>query len=319
MKKRASIDGTTKLTINPKHHRRVDLSISLLSYNTKDLLENCLKAIITNTKKINYEILLVDNGSIDNTSKMVRKKFPDVKLTSNKQNRLFIKAHNQNLKRVKGRYFLILNEDTGIGPNVLEKMVKFMDNNPKVGLASCRQVDEFGKVDMTCSKYPPPLAELFESSLLVRAVKRLIPLPLVNKLLTDYRYSHWRRNTIKEVDVLPGSFFIGKRELLEKIGLLDEKLLFFYGEPDYCQRAKNAGFLTFHNGNVTIKHLRSKAFAKLPAFRRYQISEHDMLVYYKKYFGWFWWLLLWILFRPNWLYWRLNQILSTQHQSISKN
>jgi len=284
---------------------KIDLSISLVSHNSRVLLENCLKSIYENTKDVTFEIFLVDNASSDDTIQMVKKKFPNVKLTINSENALYTKAHNQNLKKISGRYFLVLNEDTEIHPKTLEDIISFMDTHPTVGLVSCRQVNEKRITDMTCSRFPHPFIELFESSYVFKLFLRIVPILKVKKMLSDYRYSGWKRNTIREVDVIPGSFFLGRKILLEEVGFFDENLLLFYEEPDYCQRAKANGFLTYHLGNVSITHLKSKTIAKLPVFERYKISEHDILTYYKKYFGIFWWLFLWLAFRPNWLYWKL--------------
>lgn len=281
----------------------LDLSISMISFNTKQYLKNCLNSILENTKNLNFEILLVDNGSKDGSAEMVQKKFPKVKIIKNRQNLLFIKAHNQNLRRAKGRYFLLLNEDALIGSNVFEKMIKFLDKNPKIGLASCRQVDEFAKTDNTCSSFPIPASELLESSPIFRMIVKPFQ-KQAQKLLADYRYSGWDRKSTRSVDVLPGSFIIGRKKLIEKIGYLDEDLLFFYGEADYCQRAKKTGYQIYHNAQVSFVHLGSRGLKKLPSFTRYQILEHDILVYYKKYFGFVWWLILWIFLKPNWLYWR---------------
>lgn len=283
------------------NQRPIDLSISLLSFNNRQLLKNCLSSIYQNTQKITFEILLVDNASKDGTVPMVKGKFPKVKLIANRQNKLYIRGHNQNLKRVKDRYFLILNEDTYLPPETLDKMVNFMDANPKIGLASCRQVDENGHLDRTCSKFPHPIYEILEISYINKLLGKFTPF---KKLLEHYRYAHWDRTATRAVDVVPGSFMIGRRELLEIIGLFDEKnLLFFYGEPDYCLRAKRAGYRVYHNGEVTITHLKSKALSKLPLEMRSKISLHDMLAYYKKHFGVLWWLILWLLSTPNALYW----------------
>lgn len=304
---------------------QIDLSISLLSFNTKDFVENCLNSIYKqsfstkkqsfstkkNTKNITFEVLLVDNGSKDNTPQMVEKKFPKVKLIKNKKNLLYIKGHNQNLKRVKGRYFLVLNEDTEIGPKVLEKMVKFMDKNPKIGLASCREVDQDGKVDKTCSTFPHPLHEIFESSYLGKLAGKMLFSKQINGLLSRYRYGSWNRATVRQVEVIPGSFFMGRSGLLQKVGLFDEKnLLFFYGEPDYCQRVKKAKYQVVHNGKLTIKHLKAKGLAKLSSLARYQITQHDILAYYRKHFGSFWMVLLAVFLLPNWLYWRAKSLTS---------
>jgi hypothetical protein len=236
---------------------------------------------------------------------MVKEKFPQVKLTVNKQNLLFTKAHNQNLARAKGKYFLVLNEDIQIPAFALEKMIKFMNSHPKVGLASCREVDEYGKTDLTCPKFPHPLTELLESSYLGTVIKKIVFRRKIKKLLDSQHNKNWKRDTVREVDFIPGSFFFGKKEVLDIVGLFDENLLLFYEEPDYCQRAKKEGFAIYHNGNVKIVHLRAQSIAKLPALQRYKIAEHDMLYYHKKYFGFLWWIFLWLAFRPNWLYWKL--------------
>lgn len=289
------------------YQQPIDLSISLLSFNNRELLANCLLSIYQNTKTIKFEILLVDNNSQDGTVSMVKKNFPQVKIIANRQNLLFIKGHNQNLRRVKGRYFLLLNEDTYLPPKTLDKMAAFMDQNPQIGLTSCRQSDDQGKIDTTCSRFPTPLAEILESSLAVKTILKLLPLVNTPKILKDYRYANWDRRSIREVEVLPGSFIIGRQEVLEKIGYLDENLLFFYGEADFCQRTKKAGFKIYHKGDVAFTHFGSKGLKKLSSFARYQLTQHDILVYYKKYFGIFWWLILWLLLAPNWLYARLQK------------
>lgn len=291
----------------------LDLSISLLSFNNKDLLENCLNSIYKqsfstnkNTNKIKFEILLVDNASKDGTVEMVKKNFPKVKLIANRQNKLYIKGHNQNLRRVKGRYFLIMNEDIEIKKGTIERMIKFIKSNPRISLASCRQVDVHGKIDPTTSKFPHPLFEIFENAYLGNWARKVIKIKKLEGSLKNYHYASWKRNTIKSVDVLPGSFIIGRSSLLKDVGFLDQNLWFFYGEPDFCKRVKQANFSIVHIGKITITHLKSKAFSQLPPFRRYQISEHDMLTYYKKYYGTIWFAILWLSFRPNWLYWKLK-------------
>ena len=237
---------------------------------------------------------------------MVKKEFPEVKLITSQKNLLYIRGHNLNLRRARGKYFLILNEDTIFPPDTFTKMLDFMEKNPKVGLASCRQVDEQDKVDITCSKFPTPFVEVLESSLIIKSLLKIIKINHFLKILEDFRYLDWDRKSNRQVDVLPGSLIMGRNSLLKKIGYFDEKLKFFYGEAGLGQRAKAAGYQSYHLGNITIIHLKSKALAKLPSLFRYQIAEHDMLYYYKKYFGFFWWLVLLILLKPNRLYYLLK-------------
>lgn len=284
------------------HH--LDLSISLLSFNNKELLANCLNSIYQNTKNITFEILLVDNGSKDSSVQMVKKEFPKVKLIANRQNKLYIKGHNQNLKRAKGRYFLILNDDTYLPPQALEKMVKFMDKNKAIGIASCQQTDDSGNIDKTCSRFPHPIYEIFEISYIRRLLGNLPP---VAKQLARYRYGRWNRRSSHEVDVVAGSFMIGKHQLLKEIGYFDDKsFLFFYGEPDYCLRTKKAGYKVFHNGQVKIIHYKSKGLARLDPYTRYRLSQHDLLAYFRKNFSLFWWAVIWLLLLPNWILLKLR-------------
>lgn len=282
---------------------QIDLSICILSYNNQELLRNCLNCIYKQSNQLNFEVLIVDNGSKDETASMVRREFPKVSLTLNKENR-FIKAYNQALKKIKGRYFLLLNEDTELPENALKKMIMFMDKNPKIGVASCKQIDGNAKVDITCSKQPTPLIDLFESTILGKLIRKFLPFPQINKLLKKYRYSGWNRNTIKEVEVLPGPFFLGRSKLLESVGLIDEGLILFYIEADFCKRVKREGFKLFYNGKVAIKHLRGKGIAKLSPLLRFQIAEHDILYFHRKYSGISWFILLWFVLRIDSLYWR---------------
>lgn len=287
----------------------IDLSISLVSCNSKDILYDCLNSIYKNVSDLKIEILLSDNGSKDGTVDLVRKKFPQVKLTPNTSNLLFTKAHNQNLKSVHGKYFLVLNEDTIISPQALKKMVMFMESHSNVGLVSCRQIDENSRTINTSERFPHPVYEIFEASFVGRFIVNNFPLKRMRKMLENFRYREWDRKTTRQVDVIPGSFFLGRRSLLKTVGYFDERLRLFYEEPDYCQRARKKGYLTYHVGNVTIRHLMSKAIkSNLTPLMRYQIAEHDRLNYYKKYFGFVWYVILWFLFRPNWLYWKLQSL-----------
>src|SRR3990167_7622877 len=116
----------------------MDLSIVIVSYNTKELLQACLKSLQIATKKIKTEIYVVDNNSPDNSAEMVKAKFPDINLIANEKNVGFSKANNQALKKAKGKYILVLNPDTVTPPDALTTMVDFMDKNTDVAVSSCK-------------------------------------------------------------------------------------------------------------------------------------------------------------------------------------
>ncbi|OGG08514.1 hypothetical protein A2699_05480 [Candidatus Gottesmanbacteria bacterium RIFCSPHIGHO2_01_FULL_43_15] len=283
----------------------IDLTISLITRNSVDLILRCLDSIYKQ-KGLNLQVLLVDNGSTDQTAKLVRQRFPRVAVTRNKSNLLFTKAHNQNLKKARGRYFLVVNDDTLIPKNTLPKIVRFMDTHPQVGIAGCLQKKPDGQIEMTGTDYPTPLVEFFDSTLAGKLLLKLFPLPKVSRLLKNYRYTGWDRRSSRTIGAVSGAFFMGRSDLLKTIGLFDENLWLYFEELDYCARAKARGWSTYHVANVAIIHLHTQTIIKLPAFFRYRIAEHDTLAYYKKYFGDFWHWFLWLAYRPNWLLWKLR-------------
>ena len=111
----------------------LDLTISIVSYNTKTLLKNCLGSIYKNTGKYEFEVIVVDNNSGDGSVAMVEKEFSQVKLIKNEENMGFARANNQAIRQSKGRYILLLNSDTVVISDALSKMISFMDNHPEAG------------------------------------------------------------------------------------------------------------------------------------------------------------------------------------------
>src|SRR3989338_9627627 len=101
----------------------MELSVIIVNWNTKKLLEDCLKSIFKYTKGVSFEIIVVDNGSRDGSPKMVKNKFPQVKLIPNKENLGFTKANNQGIKIAKGKYILLLNSDTYLTENSFRKLL----------------------------------------------------------------------------------------------------------------------------------------------------------------------------------------------------
>lgn len=274
--------------------KKSDLSICIVNYNTRELLQNCLRSILKNKGELSLELLLSDNHSTDGSIAMVTKFFSQVKIIGNRENLFFHRALNKLLRIANGRYFLILNSDTIIHPHTLPKLVSFMDKGG-TALTSCRHQDTSAATDSTCSRFPHPLLEIVETSLLAR----LLPKSIRQKILENYRYLGWRRNTIREVEVLPGSFLLGRKELLKTVGLFDENLALFYGDADYCQRVRDAGYKISHYGKAVITHLRSQTIARLPPQQLQRIVRHDLFYFYAKYYGRLWRTLIWLVYFPT--------------------
>src|SRR3989344_2218145 len=133
----------------------MDLSIIIVSYNTKELLADCLKSVKIATATIKTEVFVIDNASSDGSAELVSKNYNFVKLVENKQNLGFSKANNIALKKIRSKYVLILNPDTKLMPDTLTKMINFMDSHQKVGVATCRVELANGKLDRDCRRRFP--------------------------------------------------------------------------------------------------------------------------------------------------------------------
>lgn len=273
---------------------RIDVTIAIVNFNTRDLLRACIKSIKHYTRGVTYEIAVVDNASVDGSCEMMKKEFGDINLIVNKKNRFATVGNNQILKNANGKYCLVINPDIEFLDNAIFKMVKFLDSHPAVGGVSCRQKMADGKVDNTCSRFSTPIIEFFDSSIFGKFFKN-------PSLLARYRYGQWDRKSTREVDVVPDTIMLSRRKLLAEIGYYDENIDLFFMENDLCLRMKKAGFSVWHLGEVAVVHLRGQSTLKFTAGEMYKIFERDMFYYYRKHFG-LWWILLLIVFQSNRFY-----------------
>ena len=276
------------------------LSIIIVSYNTERILANCLSSIYTNNKDIKPEVIVVDNASKDNSVKMVKEQFPQVKLIKNKKNLFYSKANNQGLNQITGNYFLILGSDTIVPKGSLSKMIAFMKKVKDCGIVSCRELDENGETIITCHAFSTPLTQILEMPLFYHFMKN-------NKVLSEFRYKDWDRKDIRAVDTIPGSFMLGRREVLQAVGGFDEKLPLFYSDADFCKRAKDKGFGIYHNGNVAIVHLKAASLKFFSFTKVMQFAYRDMIYYHKKHFGIIPVIPLWILAKLHLAYYLLKE------------
>lgn len=219
----------------------MDISIIIVSFNTKELLSDCLKTAVSATSKLKSEIFVVDNNSSDGSADMVKKDFSKINLIANNENEGFSKANNQALKEAKGKYILILNPDTKLLPETLNIMKNYMDINLDIGVSTCRVELPNGELDKDCRRhFPTPwrafchftqLSKLFNGS----------------KFFDQYYVGYLSDKTEHELDACVGAFMFIRKSALDKVGYFDEDF-FFYGEDlDLCWRFHKAGFkITFY-------------------------------------------------------------------------
>lgn len=244
------------------------LSIIILSYNVEKLLLNCLKSI---PKHPDWEIIIVDNASIDNSVASVRKNFPRVKLILNKANLGFSAANNIGIRNSTGEYVLVLNPDTIIYPKTIETILKYMQDNLDVGAATCRVELPDGSLDYSCHRgFPNP----------INAVLHFINL----RGFSSYSHSDIP-DTIHEIDALTGAFAMIRRKAGEQIGWFDEEYFWNGEDIDLCYKLKEASWKIMYIPTVRITHFKGSSAKATTETRREWVlnSTTAMRLFYRKH------------------------------------
>lgn len=251
----------------------IDLSVVIVSWNVRDLLRQSLRSIFRETYRYNIEVFVVDNNSHDESAAMVSKEFPQVRLIKNAANSGFAKANNQAIRHASGRYVLLLNPDTEILDNALDRSIAWMDTNQDVGLMGCRLLNPDRTQQPSVRRFP----SIGAMSLTLLKLHRIFPkaATLQKYLATDFDY-----NRTEEVNQIMGAYFMIRGSALNQIGLLDEGYYIWFEEVDYCARAKNTGWKTMYYADATIVHHYGQSFKQVLSLRKQIILNNSLLRYF---------------------------------------
>ncbi len=225
----------------------MDLSVIIVSWNTKEFLLSCTGSVLEGDEKISREVIVVDNGSQDGSGVEVKKLFPWVRLVENEGNLGFAKAVNQGIERASGRYILLLNPDTRIKRGALGQFVSFMDLHLDTGVAGAQLLNSDGSKQNSIANFPSLATELFNKSLL--------------RWLFPERFPGKERNYSEPVEVnsVIGACMMVRRKALDQVGLLDENYFVFLEETDWCYRMKKAGWKVYHVPEAEVLHFQGKS------------------------------------------------------------
>jgi GT2 family glycosyltransferase len=255
----------------------VTLSIIIVSYNVKDLLEQCLYSVQKAISGTDAEIIVIDNASSDNSIEYLHPKFPSFKFIENKINTGFAKANNQALQTASGRFILFLNPDTLVPEDCFNKCIGFMDSHPQAGALGVRMVNE-KKEFLKESKrgLPTPAASFWKLS----GVTKIFPR---SKIFSGYYLGHLNENSTHEVDVISGAFMLVRKEVLDKTGGFDE-IFFMYAEDiDLSYRIQKLGYKNYYFADTTIVHYKGASTKK--DFKYVKMFYKAMSLFVKKHYG----------------------------------
>ncbi len=227
------------------------LSIVIVSWNVREDLRECLRSLLkdegSRLESGEIEIIVVDNASTDGTAEMVEHEFPQVKLLVNPQNLGYTKANNIGIKHSCGKYILLLNPDTIVHQGALQALIDCAESHPEAGIIGAKLLNSDGSVQRSARSFPDIGAGLFRNTFL----GRLFPNnPFVRRyLLADFGYDE-----VREVDWVSGAAMLVRRDLIERIGGLDERFWAYCEDVDLCWRAWQAGYKVLFCPNAVITH-----------------------------------------------------------------
>jgi len=213
----------------------MDLSVVTVSYNTRELLRACLASVLSSLAPgLKHELIVVDNASSDGSVSMVRDEFPRVQLIANEDNRGFAAASNQGIRLSSGRCVLLLNPDTIVKSTALERMRTVLESRDDVGAVGPKLVYPNGELQHSAFTFPT-LAMVF-----------LDFFPLHHRLLDSPINGRYPRGLYEGHEPFPvdhplGAALMAKRQVIEHVGLLDERFFMYCEEIDWCMRIKNSG------------------------------------------------------------------------------
>lgn len=263
----------------------MDVSVIIVNWNTRELLRNCLASIIEETRGISYEIIVVDNASADGSAAMCETEFPNATLIANTANRGFAAANNQGMEVAAGRYILLLNPDTIVLEQAIDRCVAYADHRPDIGVVGCQVLETDGKIQQTGFSFPSPWT-LF---LTLSGLPRVFPhLPLFSRP----QLGSWDRRSERDIDVISGMFMLVRREAIREVGFMDESYFVYAEETDWCFRFWKAGWRRVFYPGAQIIHIDGggKSTSQINVKMLVQLQK-SMLIYFRKNLGFFPWLL----------------------------
>jgi GT2 family glycosyltransferase len=255
----------------------MDISVIIVNFNTAAYLPDCLATLEKQLNNISHEICLVDNASGDGSVKLVRQRFPQVKVIENRENLGFSKAINIGLKNTTGRLVVWLNPDSEILTDAIPELIQYFDHHPQVGIVGAQLINSDGTIQLSCRSFPSYRTVLFNRYSLTT---KLFP---KNRFSKAYLYTDWDHNSVREVDWVSGACLAHRREVSEALQGPDERFFMYSEDVDFCLRAKQNGWCIHYHPTFKVLHHIGGSSKQVPY--EMLIERHrSMWQYYAKHY-----------------------------------
>jgi GT2 family glycosyltransferase len=250
---------------------KIDLSVIIVNWNTKDLLRNCLNSIYQTLSELIFEIIVVDNFSSDGSVEMLEKEFPSVIKIVNKENKGFGAANNQAFPVMKGEYALLLNSDAVLTPHAVKKIWDFCRSNKNAAIVCGQLLNADGSKQNSVASFPSWLTLAVNNSLLEYLFPRRYP---------SKRYKHI---SPIEVDSAIGACMMIRKEALDRAGTFDERYFFFFEETDLAYMMRRNGWKVYQVPDAFIYHLQGQSIGHQTSSRiEFYRSRYQFLMKWHK-------------------------------------
>jgi GT2 family glycosyltransferase len=266
----------------------IDISVVIVTYKTDpEVLRSCFVSLAA-TRDVSLEIFVIDNAGDKSMTRFAKEILPEATVIVNEENRGFAAAINQGMIPATGRYVLLLNPDTSIPPDALKKMIDHLDADKEVGIASSIIRYPDGTHQESVRRFPKFLDQLLILLKFPHLFKKIGPVDTYMMREVDLLKT-------QDVDSIMGAFMFIRREVIEKLGGLDERYFIWFEEVDYCKMAVDAGFKIRQYGDVEIIHHKGHSFNKVATIRKQKWIRTSLRKYMKKHHGFLPWAVLWML------------------------
>lgn len=253
----------------------MDLSVVIVTWNNEKEIGRALRSVLSCINGLKTEVIVVDNASADRTRDEISKFGSAVQTIFNPENRGFAAANNQGLEQSHGQYVLLLNPDTELVGEALQDTVAYLRAHPDVGIAGCRLLNFDGSLQPSVRRFP----KWPDQAVILLKLHNFFPRLVARYMAADFDYEKEQ-----EADQVRGAYFFLSRDLISKIGTLDERNFFnWFEEVDYCHRAKNSGFKVMYIPFVRCRHEGGTSFAQALSFRKQQWLNRSMKSYFRKH------------------------------------
>lgn len=243
----------------------IDVSIVIVNWNTWELLSQCLDSIRNANSHYALQVIVVDNGSVDDSVSMVQKQFPEVSLIKNDCNVGFARANNQGLTTGNGRYFLLLNSDTIVRPGSIDRLVETADKFPDLGVVGPQLLNMDDTIQKSWGSFPSLFSELIGKNFRVRHAVAKVP----------YAY---------EVDWVLGACMLVRSKTVADVGKLDDDFFFYSEEIDWCFRIRKRNWKIWHITDAQIYHLGGGS-TEIGSLAQLVRLYRGKLIYFQKHHG----------------------------------